>query len=226
MVFSCIIKGIKADLEQQCYNEACGQRLHLCLAWKCQTVFDLQNKLSSFLFFFFFNTFLPSCILCLQGTCINKLGGPFWSLVPSNRFARWLLATSLLKRISVPRGSPAPTAPSRAFQCDRSTGSCQAPAPFSPRMRYFFSLDKQKKEPVPPVFTIMVCGSLGWKRGQRDIPRRHRNGNIHVVSLGARSPFRNFTNTSVKYHSLRCPVSRADEWSLKLRPIPLITAVL
>lgn len=53
MVFSCIIKGIKADLEQQCYNEACGQRLCLCLAWKCQTVFDLQNKLSSFLLFFF-----------------------------------------------------------------------------------------------------------------------------------------------------------------------------
>lgn len=56
MVFPCIIKGIKGDLEQQCYNEACGQRLHFYLTWKCQTVFDLQNKPPSFLlsFFFFF----------------------------------------------------------------------------------------------------------------------------------------------------------------------------
>lgn len=54
MVFPCIIKGIKGDLEQQCYNEACGQRLHFYLTWKCQTVFDLQNKLSSFLLSFLF----------------------------------------------------------------------------------------------------------------------------------------------------------------------------
>lgn len=52
MVFSCIIKGIKGDLEQQCYNEACGQRLHLCLTWKCQTVVALQNEFPSFLIFF------------------------------------------------------------------------------------------------------------------------------------------------------------------------------
>lgn len=53
VVFPCIIKGIKGDLEQQCYNEACGQRLHFYLTWKCQTVFDLQNKLPSFLLSFF-----------------------------------------------------------------------------------------------------------------------------------------------------------------------------
>lgn len=52
MVFSCIIKGIKGDLEQQCYNEACGQRLRLYLTWKCQTVVDLQNEFPSFLVFF------------------------------------------------------------------------------------------------------------------------------------------------------------------------------
>lgn len=95
MVFSCIIKGIKADLEQQCYNEACGQRLRLCLAWKCQTVFDLQNNLPSFLLFFFFKYFFPSRVPRLQGTRVNTLQGPFWSPVPSKSFAQWLLAPSL-----------------------------------------------------------------------------------------------------------------------------------
>lgn len=64
MVFSCIIKGIKGDLEQQCYNEACRQRLRLCLTWKCQTGFDLQNKLPSFLLFFNCFSFSYSLLTC------------------------------------------------------------------------------------------------------------------------------------------------------------------
>lgn len=61
MVFSCIIKEIKGDLEQQCYNEACGQRLRSYLTWKCQTVVDLQNELSYFLLFLFSFSPIPCC---------------------------------------------------------------------------------------------------------------------------------------------------------------------
>lgn len=63
MVFSCIIKEIKGDLEQQCYNEACGQRFCSYLTWKCQTVVDLQNELFLFplISFFFFPYSLLSC---------------------------------------------------------------------------------------------------------------------------------------------------------------------
>lgn len=61
VVFSCIIKEIKGDLEQQCYNEACGQRLRLYLTWKCQTVVDLQNELSYFLLFLFSFSPIPCC---------------------------------------------------------------------------------------------------------------------------------------------------------------------
>lgn len=64
MVFSCIIKGIKGDLEQQCYNEACGQRLRLYLTWKCQTVLDLHNKLPSLLFFEILFSFPCSLLTC------------------------------------------------------------------------------------------------------------------------------------------------------------------
>lgn len=78
MVFPCIIKGIKGDLEQQCYNEACGQRLHFYLTWKCQTVFDLQNKLPSFLLSVFLKIYIEKAYFYIFFPFLSDL-----SLLPS-----------------------------------------------------------------------------------------------------------------------------------------------
>lgn len=77
MVFSCIIKEIKGDLEQQCYNEACGQRLRSYLTWKCQTVVDLQNELSYFLLFLFSFSPIPCCPVPAP-LCPSGMGLSLW----------------------------------------------------------------------------------------------------------------------------------------------------
>lgn len=85
MVFSCIIKEIKGDLEQQCYNEACGQRLRSYLTWKCQTVVDLQNELFLFPLISFF--FFPYSLLSSPAPlCPSGMGLSLWGFHSGNYF--------------------------------------------------------------------------------------------------------------------------------------------